>query len=388
MLPGSSPERVDREAARGKQSGSHAGDPTADRPVAARGHRPAAHARRADHGRLRRAAGRRRHAHRVDLRRLDRAARRVQPPRRARARSRTHPVLAAVRGDLGRRHRRHADARPRVHRGRARRGRHERRDDRRRALRRGAGHGRRASRSRAPSSTRCSSSPRTESPRSSPPSKRWSPSRPAPRAMTLAACRSCSRPATPTRRARSSRSSSTAPTTPLVAWALTIGDVDVRLPARHAGRHRRHRSQRTPALADGARRRGDRHHARGERADQGARARGRARPARDRRRHRARGRRARRRARRVLGALRGRATRRYADNVDKLLRELEASTPTSRTRAVRDRRDRALARRPRDRGARRGRGRDRRSGRAGEQRLRLRPGVRSRRGRRPHVCAR
>ena len=41
MLPGSSPERVDREAARGQAERAHAGDPAADRPVAARGHRPA-----------------------------------------------------------------------------------------------------------------------------------------------------------------------------------------------------------------------------------------------------------------------------------------------------------------------------------------------------------
>ena len=66
---------------------AHAGDPTPDRALAARRDRPAADARRADHRRLRRVAGRRRHAHRVDLRRLDRAARRVQPPRREAARS-------------------------------------------------------------------------------------------------------------------------------------------------------------------------------------------------------------------------------------------------------------------------------------------------------------
>ena len=71
----------------GQAERPHAGDPAADRPLAARRHRPAADARRADHRRLRRAAGRRRHAHRVDLRRLDRAARRVQPARRQRARS-------------------------------------------------------------------------------------------------------------------------------------------------------------------------------------------------------------------------------------------------------------------------------------------------------------
>ena len=87
MLPGSSPERVDREAAKGKQSGR-----TQEiQRLIGRSLRAAtdlrADARRADHRRLRRAAGRRRHAHRVDLRRLDRVARRVQPPARQAARS-------------------------------------------------------------------------------------------------------------------------------------------------------------------------------------------------------------------------------------------------------------------------------------------------------------
>ena len=126
----------------GQAERAHAGDPAPDRPVAARRRRPAPHARRADHRRLRRAAGRRRHPHRVDLRWLDRVARRVQPPgRQGHARASSDP--ATVRGDLGGRHRRHADARPRVRRGRAGRSRHERGDDRRRAVRRGAGNRRR-----------------------------------------------------------------------------------------------------------------------------------------------------------------------------------------------------------------------------------------------------
>ena len=152
----------------------YAGDPAADRPVVARRHRPARDARRAAHRRLRRAPGRRRHAHRVDLRRLDRAARRVQPAARQ-GHAQPSPGAAAGRRDLGRRDRRHADARPRVHRRRARRSRHERRDDRRRPLRRGAGHGRgrRVHARRA----RCAArrSPRAASPRSSPRSRRWSP---------------------------------------------------------------------------------------------------------------------------------------------------------------------------------------------------------------------
>ena len=77
MLPGSTPERVDREAAKGKQSGrtqeiqrliGRSLRAVTDLVDARRG---------ADHRRLRRAAGRRRHAHGVDLRRLPRAARRV-----------------------------------------------------------------------------------------------------------------------------------------------------------------------------------------------------------------------------------------------------------------------------------------------------------------------
>ena len=52
MLPGSSPERVGREAAQRQAERPHAGDPTPDRSFAARRDRLAADARRADHRRL------------------------------------------------------------------------------------------------------------------------------------------------------------------------------------------------------------------------------------------------------------------------------------------------------------------------------------------------
>ena len=77
MLPGSTPDRNDREAAKGKQKGR-----TLEiQRLIGRALRAVtdteAHGRGRDHARLRRAAGRRRHAHRVDLRRLRRAARRA-----------------------------------------------------------------------------------------------------------------------------------------------------------------------------------------------------------------------------------------------------------------------------------------------------------------------
>ena len=99
MLPGSTPERVDREAAKGKQSGrtqeiqrliGRSLRAVTDLVDARRG---------ADHRRLRRAAGRRRHAHRVDLRRLPRAARRVLAARRRRRscpRTRCTDLCAAI----------------------------------------------------------------------------------------------------------------------------------------------------------------------------------------------------------------------------------------------------------------------------------------------------
>ena len=70
MLPRATHTRCDREAARGKQSGPHAGDPAPDRPLAARRVRPGSAGRTHDHARLRRAAGRRRHAHRGHHRRV------------------------------------------------------------------------------------------------------------------------------------------------------------------------------------------------------------------------------------------------------------------------------------------------------------------------------
>ncbi len=80
MLPGSTPERASREAARGKQSGR-----TQEiQRLIGRSLRTVTDlemlARRADHRRLRRTPGRRRDAHRVDLRRLRGAARRDHAP--------------------------------------------------------------------------------------------------------------------------------------------------------------------------------------------------------------------------------------------------------------------------------------------------------------------
>ena len=88
-----------REAARGKQIGPHAGDPAPDRPLAARGRRPARARRAHDHARLRRAAGRRRHAHRGDHRRASwrcRCARAGCGAQGARARARCTDYVAAV----------------------------------------------------------------------------------------------------------------------------------------------------------------------------------------------------------------------------------------------------------------------------------------------------
>ena len=105
MLPGSSPERIDREAASGKQSGrTQEIQRLIGRSLRAVTDMAAAR-RAADHRRLRRAPGRRRHAHRVDLRRLPRAARRAQPARAA-GTIKTHPLIRALRRDLGRHRRR------------------------------------------------------------------------------------------------------------------------------------------------------------------------------------------------------------------------------------------------------------------------------------------
>ena len=83
MLPGSTPERASREAAKGKQSGrtQEIQRLIAQPPGRVRPGRPR---RGADHGRLRRTAGRRRDADGLHLRRLRRPARRLYPPRAGR----------------------------------------------------------------------------------------------------------------------------------------------------------------------------------------------------------------------------------------------------------------------------------------------------------------
>ena len=378
MLPGSSPERVDREARARQAERPDAGDPTADRPVVARGHRLAAHARRADHRRLRRAAGRWRHAHRVDLRRMDRAARRVPPARRQRG-HREAPDHPAVCGDLGRRDRRHADARSRIHRGRAGRSRHEHRDDRPTSASSRCKAPPKDSRSPARTSTSCSRSPRVASPRSSPRNARWWPSRPR---------RGPDEPAAPVRRRdpeprqgpRDHRDlRSITRDTPLAAYALDDVAFLLDRPDRIAST-----AATMPAPADATRRRRDGQHARSQCAHQGARARD---------------------AFDVLAvaddtglevdALDGapgvhsaryageHAT--YADNVALLLRELEGVYPSLRTARFATV---ALACWPDGaRAGSTGSGRGRHRGRAPRRRwVRIRPGLRSDRGRRPHVC--
>ena len=78
MLPGSSPERIDREAARGKQSGRTM---EIQRLIgrSLRAVQPAHAGRAPGDRRLRRAAGRRRHPHGLHLRRLPGPPRRLQP---------------------------------------------------------------------------------------------------------------------------------------------------------------------------------------------------------------------------------------------------------------------------------------------------------------------
>ena len=75
MLPRATVERTRREAAAGKQSRPHAGNPAPDRPLAARRDGRSSSWRAPDHHRLRRDPGRRRHAHGGDHRRLRRAPR-------------------------------------------------------------------------------------------------------------------------------------------------------------------------------------------------------------------------------------------------------------------------------------------------------------------------
>ena len=185
MLPGSSPERVDREAARGKQSGR-----TVEiQRLIGRSLRAACdmkYARRASGGRrLRRVAGRRRHAHGQHLRRLPRTARRPDPPHPARLDHRPS-VAVVLRGDQRRHRRRRAGARPAVRRGQPGRGRHERRhappDVGRRCHASSRSRARpRAWRSREASSTRCWRSPRAVCWRSPTCRPRWSRSPPPPR---------------------------------------------------------------------------------------------------------------------------------------------------------------------------------------------------------------
>ena len=169
MLPGSSPERIDREAAQGQAERAHDRDPAPDRPLAAGRVRHDGARRAPGDRRLRRAPGRRRHPHGAicggylalhDALGPARAARRARP---------THPLhsfCAAISVGI-------VDGVPVLDlpyvedRGR---GRHERGDaapPRGEPLRRGAGHGRGHAPSAAASSTRCWRSPRAGSPRSS-----------------------------------------------------------------------------------------------------------------------------------------------------------------------------------------------------------------------------
>ena len=155
MLPRATSTRTQREATCGQGGRPHAGDPAADRPLAAIGD-AARGPRRADGvARLRRDTGRRRHTHRGDHRRVCRdgaGARQAAPGRRAQE----HPRHRLPRRHQRRRRRRHADARPRLRGGLARRGGHERRPDRRRACSSRCRARPKRSRSIAPPSTRCS----------------------------------------------------------------------------------------------------------------------------------------------------------------------------------------------------------------------------------------
>ena len=135
------PQRPREHQGQGRRS--HARDLAPDRPRAPRRRRHEGARREHDRHRLRRAAGRRRDAHRRDHGR-------VRRPRRChRVGPREEVHRAAFRGAgglgvgrVGRHHRRHPDAGPRLRRGRARRDRHERRGHWPRPVRRGAGHGR------------------------------------------------------------------------------------------------------------------------------------------------------------------------------------------------------------------------------------------------------
>ena len=336
----------------GQAVGPHAGDPAAHRPLAARGHRPA---RRCPTRRSRSTATCCRPTAARAPRRSAAAGSRCTTRARGSCRRgelTTHPILEAcaaisvgiIDGD--------ADARPRVLRGRARRNRHERRDDRVEPLRRGAGH-RRGARVHPRRARRVAQARRAGHLRDR--------RRPAGdgRRAARAALDDVAAPGRardrqhrqgardrrdPRRRSPTSRSSpGRSPSVP--RRSATCSTVRTRS---------RRRSSSTPGPGRSARRRGDRRHARSERPHQGERARTRARRARDRRRHRPRGRRARRRAGRLLGALRGRA--RDATPTTSTSCSTRSGAARRPRRALRDRRDGALARRSRDRGARRGRG--------------------------------
>ena len=99
MLPGLDARPRESRGRPGQAVGSHPGDPATHRTIASHGDATRAHARRADHGRLRRAPGRRRHAHRVDLRRLRGAARRddaTGPARRSLKEHALSDLVAAI----------------------------------------------------------------------------------------------------------------------------------------------------------------------------------------------------------------------------------------------------------------------------------------------------
>ncbi len=84
MLPGASPERIDREAARRQAERADRRDPAPHRPVAARGLRHEGARRTPGRRRLRCPAGRRRHPHGQHLWWLHRSARRARACRPAR----------------------------------------------------------------------------------------------------------------------------------------------------------------------------------------------------------------------------------------------------------------------------------------------------------------
>ena len=105
MLPRATHTRSAREAAQGQADRAHAGDPAADRPLAARGAQSRRARRAHGHARLRRAAGRWRHAHGVDHRRLCRARRCLREARAASAASASPAAWPGGRG-VGRHRRR------------------------------------------------------------------------------------------------------------------------------------------------------------------------------------------------------------------------------------------------------------------------------------------